>query len=339
MESAATIENPSDEALLRAVASGQQDAIGPLYARYAPTVLGMAVQALGRPAAEEIVQEVFVAVWKNARSFDPDRGPVRPWLLQIAHYRIANELRRRRRKPELSLDGEPDGGLAALPDPAPDQTERAWLAYRREALRRALEKLPAPQQQALGLSFFEELPHDEIARVLGLPLGTAKSRIRSGIKALRSALVPLVAALLLGAGLAALLVRLRGNERALGRDERALTMLTSSDTEARRLLAVAGFDPAIHGVYRARRGTPLAVLTLSNFPRPPAGRTYQGWIQHRGRWSSLGVARPDSAGKARLTAEGAAYAEPPDVVEVTVEPEGGSGAAPAGPVVIRWPAP
>ena len=64
----------TDEELIQSIASGRQEAVGPLYSRYAPTVLGMAAQALDRATAEEIVQDVFLAVWKNARSFDPTRG-------------------------------------------------------------------------------------------------------------------------------------------------------------------------------------------------------------------------------------------------------------------------
>jgi RNA polymerase sigma-70 factor (ECF subfamily) len=338
MESAATIETLPDEALLRAIASGESEAIGPLYARYAPTILGMAIPALGRASAEEIVQEVFVAVWTGARSFDASRGPVKPWLLQIAHYRIANELRRRRRKPEVQPGEAIDSTLRQIPDPAPGQAEEAWLAYRQEALRRALEKLPAPQRQALGMSFFEELSHAEIARLLGLPLGTAKARIRSGLKSLRGALAPLIAVLALAAALAVVTARVRSRENALARDERAMAMLTSSDTEALRLLPGAGVNPSSHGVYRARRGTPLAVLTLSNFAPPPAGRIYQAWFERGGRRMSIGLARPDAQGKARLTVEGAAFAERPDALEVTLEPPGGS-AVPSGPALVRWPAP
>src|SRR5439155_16250480 len=89
MERATIEKDVSDEALMSDLASGQQDAIGLLYARYAPTVLGIAAQALDRPTAEDLVQDVVLAVWKNAPAYDPKRGPVRPWLLQIAHYRIA----------------------------------------------------------------------------------------------------------------------------------------------------------------------------------------------------------------------------------------------------------
>ena len=119
MERAAIEKDVSDESLMSDLASGHQDAVGLLYARYAPTILGMAAQALGRPAAEDVVQDVFLSVWKGARTYDPARGPVRPWLLQIAHFRIANELRRRSRRPQIEPDPEGER-LAGLADPSPD---------------------------------------------------------------------------------------------------------------------------------------------------------------------------------------------------------------------------
>ena len=124
MEEAAIEKDVSDEALMSDLASGKQDAIGLLYARYAPTILGMAAQALGRPTAEDIVQDVFLAVWKNAPAYDPKRGTVRPWLLQIAHYRIANELRRRSRRPQIEAD--PNGsGSPAFRSPGPASPRRS----------------------------------------------------------------------------------------------------------------------------------------------------------------------------------------------------------------------
>jgi RNA polymerase sigma-70 factor (ECF subfamily) len=329
--------DPSDEELMRALASGHEEAAGPLYARYAPTVLGMAAQALDRPTAEEIVQDVFVAVWRKAAKFDPARGPVRPWLLQIAHHRIANELRRRSRRPRAGADTDAEH-LASLADSAPDQTELAWAEYRREALRRALEQLPPPQRQALGLSFFEDLSHGQIASVLGLPLGTAKARVRAGLSALRSKLAPLVAVLAFVAVLAGVGIELRDRSRTLGTDERALAMLTSSDSRALRLTATPGVSPETHGVYRFRPGSPIAVMTFSNFPAAPPGRSYQAWALLSGRWTSLGLARPDDSGKARLIAEGSAFAIAPEALEVTVEPKAGSP-SPTGPTVVRWTPP
>lgn len=325
----------SDEALMADLASGRQDAIGALYARYAPTVLGMAAQALGRPTAEEIVQDVFVAVWKGARTFDPTRGAVRPWLLQIAHYRIANELRRRSRRPRLHEDGDGEA-LAAVPDPGPGPSEEAWNAYRHAALRRALEELPAPQRQALGLAFFDQLSHDEIAEALRLPLGTAKSRIRAGLRALRVRLAPVVAVVAVAAAAGLVAVRLSSSRPELARDERALTMLTSSDARAIRMTVPGEPGAAAHGVYRHREGSPIAVLTISNFEPAPAGRVYRAWALVRGTWVPLAVLAPDAAGHARAIAENPALATSPERVEVTLE---GVAAAPApsGPVRIAWP--
>jgi len=334
MERAATEKDLTDEALMSALASGQQDAIGLLYARYAPTILGMAAQALGRPAGEDIVQDVFLEVWKNASKYDPERGPVRPWLLQIAHYRIANELRRRSRRPQIQADPEGER-LASIPEPGPNQSEEVWNAYRQSALRRALEELPPPQRQALGLAFFEQLSHDEIASALKLPLGTTKSRIRAGLRSLRVRLAPVIATLAGIAILGAFAVRLFSGRSDFARDERALTMLTSSDSEALRMTAPGAPDSRVHGVYRHRPGAPVVVFTLSNFPPAPAGRVYRAWALHAGTWIPLGDARPDASGHARVIAEHPALASRPDALEVTLEPEA-AGAAPAGAAVITW---
>lgn len=326
----------TDEELLRDLVGGREDALGSIYARYAPRVFGMAAQAVDRATAEEIVQDVFVAVWRGAASFDPEKGPVRSWLLQIAHYRIANELRRRSRRPRI----QPDAGethAAMLPDPSPDQADEAWRAHRRDILRRALEELPAPQRQALGLAFFEDLSHGEVARALSLPLGTVKSRVRSGISRLRERLAPLAAALLLLCIAAGLAARFSASRRQIATDERALTVLTSSDAESLRLAPSPGIPSETHATYRFRAGSETAVLTLSKFPPAPPGETYSAWALEGGRWFLLGQPLPDAAGKARLIAEGPALRARPEAIEVTRE-SGRPAAAPAGPVVVRWPA-
>src|SRR5262249_26073916 len=130
MNGADPASGASDEVLMRALASGREDALQPLYARHAPVVFALAAHSLERATAEEIAQAVFLPVWRNARQYDPARGPLRPWLLQIAHYRVLNELRRRSRRPKLAPD--PDGGeLAALADPDPGPSAAAWSEYRR----------------------------------------------------------------------------------------------------------------------------------------------------------------------------------------------------------------
>lgn len=328
--------NATDEQLMGELAEGAEEAIGELYSRYAPTVFGMAAQAVDRATAEEIVQDVFVAVWRGASTFDPQKGQARAWLLQIAHYRIANELRRRSRRPRIEADPE-NVQSARLPDPSPDQTEAAWQAHRREVLRRALDELPPPQRQALGLAFFEELSHGEVAHVLGLPLGTVKSRLRSGASLLRARLAPLAAALLLLAVAAGLAVRLAAGRHELGRDERALTMLTSSDAVSLRLTAAHGQDPAAHATYRFRLGSAIAVVTLSKFPAASPGEVDRAWASIGGRWVLLGEAVPDPTGHARLIAESEPLARAPERLVVVAE-RGPAGNGPAGAAIVSWEA-
>ena len=96
---------------------------------------------------------------------------------------------RRARRPRTDLDPGGDR-FAALADPSPDQAEEAWSSRRREILRRALDQLPPAQKQALGLAYYGDLSHGQIASVLGVPLGTAKSRIRSAQSKLSALLAP-----------------------------------------------------------------------------------------------------------------------------------------------------
>jgi DNA-directed RNA polymerase specialized sigma24 family protein len=105
----------SDEVLLGQIAGGSQEALKELHHRYAALIFNLAAQSLDRPAAEEIVQDVFVALWRRSCNFDPQKGAARNWILRIAHLRVVNELRRRSRRPRAVLD--PDGlRLSALPD-------------------------------------------------------------------------------------------------------------------------------------------------------------------------------------------------------------------------------
>lgn len=178
---------PADEELMRELAAGRQEALRTLYGRYGSMVLNMAARTLDRSAAEEIVQDVFLSVWRHAAVFTPERGAFRSWVTQIAHHRIVNELRRRSRRPNLEAD--PDGLLlASLPDISPELEELAWRELLRSAVRSALQELSPPQQEALDLAFFKDLTHAEVAAELRIPLGTAKSRIRVGLRKLRGRL-------------------------------------------------------------------------------------------------------------------------------------------------------
>src|SRR5262249_52414920 len=152
-------------------AGGDRETIVALLVRYAPRVMSLALASVDRPAAEEIVQDVFVAVWRNASSFDPARGNFRNWLLTITRNRIANELRHRGRRPDARASGD-EGDWNSLVGNTPSPDEGVWLDFRRQTLRSAVDALPVKQRQALSLAFFEELTHEQVAAALDVPLGT-----------------------------------------------------------------------------------------------------------------------------------------------------------------------
>lgn len=322
----------SDEELMQQLAAGRQEALGPLYTRYAARIFSLAAQTLDRTTAEEIVQEVFLAIWRKAGTFAPERGTFRAWAFQIAHYRILNELRRRSRQPQLEDD--PDGlRVAEAADPMPGPDEVVDLEARRAEVREALNALPQGQRRVLEMAFLEGLTHDQVAATLQLPLGTAKTRIRAGLQKLRVGLAPALGVLVLvAAGLGAV-VAIRNEQAARRLDARALALLTSSETVAVRLRAAAGVPPETHAVYRGHTGAAIAVLTLEKFPAAPAGETYQAWARHGRTWTSLGTVRPDARGDARLIVEGTGVAVMPDAIEVTHEPARGSP-SPRGPVIV-----
>jgi RNA polymerase sigma-70 factor (ECF subfamily) len=328
-----------DESLVARIAAGHEEALALLHRRYAGLVFHLAARSLDRTAAEEIVQDVFLTVWRRAAVFDPARGRFRSWLLQIAHRRILNELRSRSRRPRLEPD--PGGELAAtLPDPSPEPSEAAWEEYRRAVLRAAVEALPPKQRQALGLAFFDELSHEQVAGLLEVRLGTAKTRIRSALLRLRAQLTPalLALALLLTAGAVSLTIRELHFRERFALEERALAVTTSSDVVPLHLFPVAPDLPAgAHGSYRARPGNETVVLSATALPPPVAARSYIAWARFGAHWLRLGTLAPDTAGHARLIAEDPALATRPDELRVTLESTP-VDVAPRGPVLLRWPA-
>jgi RNA polymerase sigma factor (sigma-70 family) len=326
----------SDEELMEQLLAGQQDALVTLHGRYAPLIFSLAAQSLDRAAAEDIVQEVLLTVWRRADKFDPERGMFRSWVLQITHHRIVNELRRRSRRPQAGSNDDFD--FETIPDDTPDPAENAWQEYRRAAVQAAFAGLPPHQAQPLGLAFFEDLTHEQVAAVLSLPLGTTKSRIRAGLQALRGKLALVVALLLVACAAAFVGLRDRESRLAYQRDERALALVTSSDTESVRLLPVGNAPADAHAVYRGRDGADVAVMTLSNLPSLPAGQVYQVWARHRDAWVSLGTVQPDGHGSARLIFEGADVTAFPDAIAVTREAAPGSS-RPSDAVIVGWPAP
>lgn len=325
--------SPGDEQCMLELANNKPEALKPLFARYAPLVFHMATQSLDPGTAEEIVQDVFLSVWRKSQGFDPKRGAFRPWLMQIAHYRILNELRTRSRRPPLDHDG--GDIMEQIRDTRDGPAEEAWQTYRKKAVRAAVDRLPPAQRQALSLAFFGELSHDQVAVALKLPVGTVKTRIRAAVHKLRFMLAPLgvaavAAAILVGGGIRFELQRL-----AQMRTDRALSMVTASDITTLHVPPAPGANPATHGSYRGRPGTPVGVLALHNFTPAAPGTWYQAWVWTRGAWTSMGTAQIDAAGNAVLVSEGPAFAALPAEVEVTLESHGGSP-APSASVIIHY---
>lgn len=169
-------------ALFADVAGGDRDAFAAFYDATIGTVFGLVVRVLrDRAQAEEVVQEVYVQVWEHAARFDSSRGSAHAWLVTIAHRRAVDRVRSADRATRRE---QWDGTRAARPAPS-DVAEVVADRDEEDRLHRAVAALPAGQREALVLAYFEGCTHREVAEVLGIPLGTAKTRIRDAVARLR----------------------------------------------------------------------------------------------------------------------------------------------------------
>jgi len=167
-----------DRAALKAIVQGDRQALADLYQQYASSLVGYLAHLTGDPAAaEELVQDLFMVVWKDAGRFRSD-STVRSWLFGIAHNLGLMCLRRKR--PAL-LD---DGAAERLADDAPDPAELADLALDRERLEAALASLSASHRAVVELAFYHQLSRAQVAQVLDCPVGTVKSRLHYALRAL-----------------------------------------------------------------------------------------------------------------------------------------------------------
>jgi RNA polymerase sigma-70 factor, ECF subfamily len=183
---AGTRETEPDHELVARVARQEFGALDALYARYGRIAFSVAHRVLGDfEAAEDVVQEVFLTVWRRAHTYAPDRGSVRTWLLSITRNRAIDVARGRAARPH----GVPLDDILALPagdDPAAEALRRIEATR----VRAALERLPAAQRGVIELAFFSGFSYPEIAARIGIPLGTVKSRIRLALERLRVVLLP-----------------------------------------------------------------------------------------------------------------------------------------------------
>jgi len=150
-----------------------------LYARYSSVVYAVALRVLGdTAAAEDVVQEIFMQLWRNPGAFDSGRGNLAPWLAVITRNRAVDALRKRRPQTEIS-----ETTVSVEPDLAGDADRGRAI----EKVRAALKDMPAAQRSSLEMAYFEGYSHSEIAEKTGEPLGTVKTRIRNGLMLLRKA--------------------------------------------------------------------------------------------------------------------------------------------------------
>lgn len=171
--------------LIDAVARKQdRNAFARLFGYFAPRVKSFLMRSgLEDAAAEEVAQEVMIAVWRKASYFDPHKAGASTWVFTIARNQRIDRLRRKRSRTADNLLDPSDE-----PDMPPSGEDIAIVAEREQGVRKALERLPIDQSTIVRLSFFAEKPHAQIAQELGIPLGTVKSRVRLALNRLRTLL-------------------------------------------------------------------------------------------------------------------------------------------------------
>jgi RNA polymerase sigma-70 factor (ECF subfamily) len=166
---------------------GVEAALSKLYDRYSRTVFGVGLKILGdRSMAEELVQEVFLKVWRSAHTFDPARGSFSTWLYRVTRSVALDLYRKRASRVRPVSNGTPHIAAARDSSDGPQEVvDESWLSWR---MSRALEMLDAPHREVIDLAYFGGLSQREISERTGVPLGTVKTRTASAYKSLRKEL-------------------------------------------------------------------------------------------------------------------------------------------------------
>jgi RNA polymerase sigma-70 factor (ECF subfamily) len=178
-----------DADLLRRIARDDREAFAQLYDRFSRPLYATALRVLNNPAeAEDIVQDVFLALWEKAASFESTRGSAFAWAVTLTRNRAIDRIRMRNRRAELLSQTTAEDAGTQPSDAGPDSATRLLFKEQTGAVRAAVAALPPEQQRAVELAFFSGLTQQEIAARLQEPLGTVKARIRRGLLKLREIL-------------------------------------------------------------------------------------------------------------------------------------------------------
>ncbi len=180
-------DEPDDHQLLERITAKDKDALNTLYSRYMTPVYSLSLHMLKQPPlAEEVTQDVFLNIWLKASSFNASRGTPRSWIMSVAHHRVVDAIRARRR----SAMSEPEDyeTLTRLPSSEPSVESQVTQSLDRERIMRALSTLPDRQREVIELAYFEGYSQSEMAEKLSQPLGTIKTRVRLAMQKLRMSL-------------------------------------------------------------------------------------------------------------------------------------------------------
>lgn len=178
------LEHLSDHGLLALVGRGDREAFARLYDMYGGAAYSLALRIVrDRDLAADVVQNAFLAVWTQARTFDSSRGQPSTWILTMTHHKAVDIVRREERRRTEPLDDAP-----AAADPEPAVEHQAWLGVAREQIAVALARLPDPHREVIELAYFAGYTQSELAERLAVPIGTVKSRTFAAMNALRDAL-------------------------------------------------------------------------------------------------------------------------------------------------------
>ena len=177
-----------DHQLMYRVSMAEKEALEALYARYSSSVYSLAMYMLKQEAlAEEVTQDIFLNIWTKASSYKAERGEPKSWIMSVAHHRIVDVIRSRRRTQNVTDPGAYDR-LEMLPSSRISTEEEVERRIEREYILEALNTLPPEQREVIMLAYFEGYSQSEMAKILNQPLGTVKTRVRLAMKKLRAAL-------------------------------------------------------------------------------------------------------------------------------------------------------